>query len=186
MTGFLDGEIFTNFFICDLTYSQNFFKTNQNSNCINETFKCSIDHLCGRHLSDGKLNSGNRDIKRHIDFHIAEPGVCNKPSHQIQFFGVERDSFSMKISLPLRKNEHIILQYQDLLNQSNITFRQMTQIIGCFSSTTITVLPAPLHYRALKCQQILESEEKQSFNPRIMLVSRLVFSLGIHVLFKCQ
>lgn len=90
----------------------------------------------------------------------------------------------MKVFLPLQKPEHTILQYQDLLNQSDVTFRQMIQIIGCLLSTAVAVLPAPLHNRTLKCQQIFKSAEYQSFNPRVMLVFILVFSLGYPCLFQ--
>ena len=43
--------------------SENFHKTNENSDCINETFEGTIDHLSGRHFSGWKLIRRNDDIK---------------------------------------------------------------------------------------------------------------------------
>ena len=60
--------------------SENFYKTYENSNCMNEAFERSVDHLCRRHLSGRKLIRGNRDVMRHIGFHFTESGVCNKLS----------------------------------------------------------------------------------------------------------
>ena len=91
------------------------------------------------------------------------------PSHQIQFLGVEIDSFSMIVSLPIQKKEQIISQCQDLLNQSDVSLRPITQLIGRLSSTAIAVLPAPLQYWSLQRQQILELAEKKSFSARVVL-----------------
>ena len=91
------------------------------------------------------------------------------PSHQIQFLGIEIDSLSMIVFLPIQKKEQIISQCQDLLNQSDVSLRQMTQLIGRLSSTAIAVLPAPLQYRSLQRQQILELAEKKSFSARVVL-----------------
>ena len=65
------------------TCSENFHKTNENSDCINETFDYVVDNLPGRHLGYGKLTRGSHQIR------IAE-SVSN-PSHQIQFLRVETD-----------------------------------------------------------------------------------------------
>ena len=90
------------------------------------------------------------------------------PSHQIQFLGVEIDSLSMIVSLPIQK-EHIISQCQDLSNQSDVSLRQMTQLTGRLSSTAIAALPAPLQYRSLQRQQILELAEKKSYSAGVVL-----------------
>ena len=57
MYDFHGGEIFTNFSACALawTCSENFHKTSENSNRSNEMLERSVDHLFGRHLSDGKI-----------------------------------------------------------------------------------------------------------------------------------
>ena len=75
------------------TCSENFHKTNENSDYISETFECSVDNLPGRHLSHGKLARGNYDVKGYIDFRIAESRVCNKLS-KICFESFSSDSIS--------------------------------------------------------------------------------------------
>ena len=62
------------------TCSENFHKNNENSDYISETFERSVDNLPGRYLSHGKLARGNYHVEGHIDFRIAESGVCNKLS----------------------------------------------------------------------------------------------------------
>ena len=74
------------------------------------------------------------------------------PSHQIQFLDAEIDSLTMKVHLPLQKKEQIILEYRDLLNQSDVQLRQMIQLTDRVWSTAIAVLPAPLQYRSLQRQ----------------------------------
>ena len=75
------------------TWSENLHKTNENSDYISETFEFSVDNLPGRHLSHGKLARGNYDVEGHIDFRIAESGVCNKLS-KICFESFSSDSIS--------------------------------------------------------------------------------------------
>ena len=76
----------------------------------------------------------------------------------------------MIVSLPLQKNEQIISKCQDLMNQSDVSLRQMNQLVG-FSATTIAVISAPLQFRFLQCQQILELAEKQIFNAWVVLLN---------------
>ena len=66
--------------------SENFHKTNENSDCINETFDYVVDNLPGRHLGYGKLARGNHQIR------IAESGVCKLP--KIYFESFSSDSIS--------------------------------------------------------------------------------------------
>ena len=105
----------------------------------------------------------------HLGFVINLQKSILTPCHQIQFLGVEIDSITMTISLPLQKKEQIILQCKNILNHSGVSLRQLTQLIGRLLSTAIAILPAPLQYRALQCQQILELAEKQNFHARIVL-----------------
>ena len=61
-----------------------------------------------------------------IDF---QKSILNS-SHQIQLLRIETDSLNMIVFLPLQKKEEIILQYEGLLNQSDVTLRQMIQLLG--------------------------------------------------------
>ena len=62
-------------------------------------------------------------ILLHLGFVINFQKSILTPSHQIQFLGVEIDSITMTISLPLQKKEQIILQCKDILNQSDVSLR---------------------------------------------------------------
>ena len=152
------------------TCSENFHETNKNSDYISETFECSVDILVmGSSLEEIMMS---RDtlifVLQNLGFVINFQKSILNPSHQIQFLGVEIDSLSMIVSLPIQK-EQIISQCQDLLNQSDVSLRQMTQLIGRLSSTAIAALPAPLQYRSLQRQQILELAEKKSYSAGVVL-----------------
>ena len=54
------------------------------------------------------------------------------------------------------KKDKIISQCQDILKEKSVSIRDLTQVFGCLSSTAITVLVAPLQYRAIQRQQIAE------------------------------
>ena len=74
----------------------------------------------------------------------------------MQFLGIEIKSIDMAITLPQQKKDQTEKQCQDLLRKSSVSVRELTQFIGRLVSTAIAVLPAPLQYRAMQCQQILE------------------------------
>ena len=58
--------------------SKKFHKTNENSNSIKKTLKCTVDNLPRQHISYGKLARGNHDDEGYIDFRIEEAGGCNE------------------------------------------------------------------------------------------------------------
>ena len=74
----------------------------------------------------------------------------------MQFLGIEIKSIDMAITLPQQKKDQTEKQRQDLLRKASVSVRELTQLIGRLVSTAISVLPAPLQYRAMQCQQILE------------------------------
>ena len=59
---------------------KDFHKAYENSNCINETPKCSVDNIFRQHVINEKLIGGKYDGKGHIDFYIATSRVCDKLS----------------------------------------------------------------------------------------------------------
>lgn len=104
--------------------SENFHKTNEYSNCSNEKFEHSVDHLSGRHRTDGsslEKITVSRDtltfILQRLGFLAEFQKSIVNPSHQIQFLETETDSLSKIVSLSLQKKKEIILLYQGLLNQ---------------------------------------------------------------------
>ena len=63
----------------------------------------------------------------------------------------------------------IVKQCQDLLRKSSVSIRELTQLTGRLASTTIAVLPAPLQYRAMQRQQILELSVAGNYSSEIKL-----------------
>ena len=108
------------------TYSEDFHKTNENSDYISETFEYSVDNLPGQHLTGDSLQNImlSRDtlifILQNLGFIINFQKSVLNPSHQIQFLSVEIDSLTMIVSFSLQKKEQIMSQCQDLLNQSDV------------------------------------------------------------------
>lgn len=82
--------------------------------------------------------------------------------------GVEIDFFIMIVFLLLQK-EQTILQFQDLLGQTDIILRANDQTDKSSSSAGMALLPAPLQSRSLQRQKIEELAEKQSFIAREVL-----------------
>ena len=60
-------------------------------------------------------------------------------------------------------------QCQDLLGTLSASLGELSQLIGRFASTAIAVLAAPLQYRAMQRQEILELQETGDYNSRITL-----------------
>ena len=67
----------------------------------------------------------------------------------MQFLGIEIKSIDMAITLPQQKKDQTEKQRQDLLRKASVSVRELTQLIGRLVSTAISVLPAPLQYRAM-------------------------------------
>ena len=108
-------------------------------------------------------------VLQHLGFTINFPKSMWKPVQLILFLGVEVDSLELKSSLPKEKMENIVSQCQDLLKAKTVTVRELTQLVGRLSSAAIAVLPAPLQYRAMQRQQILELSHQQDYDTPIIL-----------------
>ena len=108
------------------SYSEDFHKTNENSDYISETFEYSVDNLPGQNLTGDSLQNImlSRDtlifILQNLGFVINFQKSVLNPSHRIQFLSVEIDSLTMIVSFSLQKKEQIMSQCQDLLNQSDV------------------------------------------------------------------
>ena len=108
-------------------------------------------------------------VLQHLGFTINFPKSVWKPVQLILFLGVELDSLELKLSLPKEKMENIVSQCQGLLKAKTVTVRELTQLVGRLSSAAIAVLPAPLQYRAMQRQQILELSHQQDYDTPIVL-----------------
>ena len=91
------------------------------------------------------------------------------PTRKIEFLGVRIDSNRMEISLSQDKIIKIQDQCQKLLDQEDVSLREMTQLIGKLSSTALAVLPAPLQYRYLQRQQIDQLRSSGCFEKKIII-----------------
>ena len=92
-----------------------------------------------------------------------------QPCQTIQFLGMEINSIDMNVTLPQEKKDQIVKQCQDLLRKSSVSLQELTQLIGRLASTAIAVLPAPLQYRAMQRQQILELSVAGNYSSEIKL-----------------
>ena len=79
-----------------------------------------------------------------------------RPCQTIEFLGVEINSKDMVLILPEGKKNKIVEQCWFLLKNPLVTIRELSHVISRLASTAITVLPAPLQYKAMQRQQIME------------------------------
>ena len=91
------------------------------------------------------------------------------PCQILQFLSVGINSKEMSVSLPQEKKYKIISQFQGILKEKSVSIRELTQVLGCLSSTAIAVLAAPLQYRAIQRQQIAELAITKNVNSMIVL-----------------
>ena len=79
------------------------------------------------------------------------------------------DSRDMTLTLPQEKVNAIIDQCQLFFSRDQVKVREITQMIGNLSYSGVAVLPAPLFYRSLQRQQILEFLMQKNFKRRVCL-----------------
>ena len=73
-----------------------------------------------------------------------------EPTQLIEFLGFTVNSESMTLSLPDSKVSKIRKECHYLLNQAEVSARQLAKLIGLLTSTLPAIEQAPLHYRALQ------------------------------------
>ena len=109
------------------------------------------------------------DLLQNLGFLI---NIKKSVLHQCQtilFLGMEINSEDLTITLPQEKKDQIVKQCRDLLWKSSVSIRELTELIGGLASTAIAILPAPLQYRAMQRQQILELSATRNFSSEIKL-----------------
>ena len=72
------------------------------------------------------------------------------PSHCQEFLGFRVNSQEMTLSLPQHKIKDIKNICQKCLNQTVVSVRQISEVIGKLSASARAIFPAPLHYRFLQ------------------------------------
>jgi len=85
-----------------------------------------------------------------LGFVINMPKSVTIPTQQIEFLGMKVDSVSLQLSLPGEKLHHITMEVSQHLQKSQVTARQVAQLIGKLHAASQAVLPAPLFYRSLQ------------------------------------
>ena len=89
-----------------------------------------------------------------LGFFIKKPVL--QSCQTLEILGVEIHSKDMILTLPEEKNSKIV--------KSSITFRELAQVISCLTLTVIAVLSAPLQYRSMQCQLIIEFSTERDYN----------------------
>jgi len=105
-----------------------------------------------------------------LGFVINMPKSVTIPTQQIEFLGMKVDSVSLQLSLPGEKLHHIRMEVSQHLQKSQVTARQVAQLIGKLHAASQAVLPAPLFYRSLQgdLQRAL-SHSNQNYNTMLSL-----------------
>ena len=91
------------------------------------------------------------------------------PSKKIEFLGIIINSVRMEMSLSEEKVPKIITKCLKMLDRKKVSIREVTQLIGTLSSTSMAVLPAPLQYRFLQKLVIQELNFYLSYEKQIIL-----------------
>ena len=90
------------------------------------------------------------DLLENLGFLINYKKSEFEPTQSLIFLGFLINSVQMEISLPREKVSQAIQEAQNLLRSGPASARQLAHLIGVFTSTLPTILPAPLNYRGLQ------------------------------------
>ena len=77
------------------------------------------------------------------------------PSTSLEFLGMMLNTSKMTMSLSQAKVKKVRDLCHNMLASSQVSIRELSQLIGMLNSTVAAILPAPLHYRQL---QLLRSQ----------------------------
>ena len=96
-----------------------------------------------------------------------------QPCQVTQFLGMEIDSVNMTLGLTQEEKDQIVQQCQSPRRRLSVTIRELTHLVGRLTATTISVLPAPLQYRARQRQQILGLSTEKNHDSLITLTEEM-------------
>ena len=115
------------------------------------------DSLYRQYTADGRVH---HQVEAHLEaliylltglgFVINIPKSITIPTQQIEFLGLQMDSTCLQLSLPGEKLHYIRMEINQNLQRSQVTARQLAQLIGKLHATSLAVLPAPLFYWSLQ------------------------------------
>ena len=93
------------------------------------------------------------------------------PAQETEFLGLITNSKTITLLLPVEKIGKIKDHCQRLYKASEVSFLDLTKLIGTLSSTIQAVLPAHLQFHFLQQQQIVSLEQTQSYFTLVKLIS---------------
>ena len=96
------------------------------------------------------------------------------PSHCQEFLGFRVNSQEMTLSLPQHKIKDIKNICQKCLNQTVVSVRQISEVIGKLSASARAIFPAPLHYRFLQMLKTKGLTPLQNYESVVTLDSESV------------
>jgi len=85
-----------------------------------------------------------------LGFITNEKKSITTPSQIMEFLGFVVNTAQMTLTLPTDKVLKLRKECKHMMNQPEVTARQLAHLIGLMTSTIPAVLPAPLWYRALQ------------------------------------
>ena len=91
------------------------------------------------------------------------------PTQKIEFLGFQIDSQRMTISLPQQKIKSLKQRARHLCRVSQVSVREIAQILGLMISVQPAILPAPLFYRKIERLKIQALRELRSYDAKITL-----------------
>ena len=163
-------------------------KTTKGYHFSDEEVECSIDNFSGRYFTDGCLGGGVDIGAGHSHLPTSEfrfsdqyKEICASTMSSHTVFGHGDKLIDMTITFPQEKKDQIVKPCQDLLRKSSVSIQELIQLIGRLGSTTIAVLPAPLQYRAMQRQQILELSVAENYSSEIKLSDEVKTELQWYV-----
>ena len=140
-----------------LRSSTHLHKTHENSNGLLRRLGCRLivyldDILLMNQSAEGLKK--DQDLTIHIltslGFIINYKKSVLDPSNCQEFLGFRVNSQEMTLSLPQHKIKDIKNICQKCLNQTVVSVRQISEVIGKLSASARAIFPAPLHYRFLQ------------------------------------
>ena len=72
------------------------------------------------------------------------------PTQEITFLGFCVNTLTLHLFLPREKVTQAVREAQNLIQEGTASARQLSRLIGRFTSTLPAILPGPLHYRGLQ------------------------------------
>ena len=109
-------------------------------------------------------------LLENLGFVISKPKCVLEPTQSIEFLGFSVNSVQQELSLPAGKVKKIRAETRHLLENTHITARKLSQLLGRLQAVTRAVPLAPLFYRKLQqaLQRVLEQSE-QDYSAQLIL-----------------